>query len=47
MANKLPVLDEAKQGISEIQNKIIGLNSEIKTLESSLVEISKRFREIP
>ena len=47
MANKLPILNEAKQGISEIQNKIIGLNSEIKTLESSLVEISKRFREIP
>lgn len=47
MANKLPVLNEAKQGISEIQNQIISLGNEIKTLDNSIVSISKRFRELP
>ena len=47
MANKLPVLNEAEQGLGIVQKRLIELNAEVKILEGNLVKISQKVREIP
>ena len=47
MGNKLPVLDEAQQGVTLLEKKVISLSGAVDTLDKKIILISQHLREIP
>ena len=47
MGNKLPVLDEAQQGVTLLEKKVISLSGAVDALDKKIILISQHLREIP
>lgn len=47
MANKIPVLGEAQQGVTLLEKKVISLSGAVDVLDKKIILISQHLREIP